>query len=195
MSGKSDPHPAASPHGEITQLLEACSSGERDAFDRLIPLVYGDLRAIAHLRLVSERPDHTLNTTAIVHEAYVKLVDQATATWRDRAHFFAVAARVMRHILIDYARERTAEKRGGGALHLPLDEDLAGEEPRMVELLALDEALSRLGQKDARLERVVECRFFGGMSMQETAETLGSSLRTTERDWKRARAYLYQALS
>lgn len=195
MSGKSDSHSAASPHGEITRLLEACSSGERDAFDRLIPLVYGDLRAIAHRRLVSERPDHTLNTTAIVHEAYIKLVDQATATWRDRAHFYAVAARVIRHILIDYARERTAAKRGGGALHLPLVEDLAGEQPRMVELLALDEALTRLGEKDGHLERVVECRFFAGMSMQETAETLGSSLRTTERDWTRARAYLYQALS
>lgn len=195
MSSKSDSDPATSPYGEITRLLEACSSGERDAFDRLIPLVYGDLRAIAHGRLVSERPDHTLNTTAIVHEAYIKLVDQATATWRDRAHFFAVAARVMRHILIDHARERTAEKRGGGALHLPLDERLAGAEPRLVELLALDEALSRLGERDARLERVVECRFFGGMSMEETAESLGSSLRTTERDWKRARTYLYQALS
>lgn len=195
MPDKSDERPAASPDGDITQLLEACSSGEPDAFDRLIPLVYGDLRAIAHGRLVSERPDHTLDTTAIVHEAYIKLVDQATATWRDRAHFFAVAARVMRHILIDYARERTAQKRGGGALHMPLNEDLAGMEPRIVELLALDEALTRLGDQDARLERVVECRFFGGMSMQETAETLGSSLRTTERDWKRARAYLYQALS
>jgi len=195
MSGKPDQHAIPDPHGEITRLLAACSSGEREAFDRLIPLVYDDLRAIAHGRLVHERPDHTLNTTAVVHEAYVKLVDQATASSRDRAHFFAVAARVMRHLLIDHARERTAAKRGGGALHLPLDERLAGEEPRLVELLALDEALSRLGERDAHLERVVECRFFGGMTMEETAESLGSSLRTTERDWKRARTYLYEALS
>lgn len=186
-----------SPSGgdEITLLLQACSSGESAAFDRLVPLVYDDLRAIAHRRLTAERPDHTLNTTAIVHEAYIKLVDQATATWRDRAHFFAVAARVIRHLLIDYARERGAAKRGGGAIRLPLDEQLHGEEPLLVDLLALDEALTGLGERDERLERLVECRFFGGMSMKETAETMGTSLRTAERDWRRARAYLYHALS
>lgn len=194
MSRASDPGSSCRPQGEITELLEACSSGERDAFDRLMPLVYDDLRAIAHRRLGLERSDHTLNTTAIVHEAYLKLVDQATATWRDRAHFFAVSARVIRNLLIDYARERKAIKRGGEAFRLPLDERLAGEPPRTVELLALDEALTALGRHDERLERVVECRFFGGMSMKETAETLGVSLSTAERDWRRARAYLYEAL-
>lgn len=180
---------------EITELLQACSSGERDAFDRLIPLVYDDLRAIAHNRLAVERVDHTLNTTGIVHEAYLRLVHQATATWRDRAHFFAVSSRVIRNVLIDHARERLAAKRGGGAIHLPLNDQLNGEEPRTIDLLALDEALAKLGEMDGRLERVVECRFFGGLSLPETAEALGTSLRTAERDWRRARAYLYQALS
>jgi RNA polymerase sigma factor (TIGR02999 family) len=185
----------SSPREEITELLQECSSGERSAFDRLIPLVYDDLRAIAHNRLALERSDHTLNTTGIVHEAYLHLVDQATATWRDRGHFFAVSAKVIRNLLVDHARERKAAKRGGGAIHLPLVDDLKGDEPRTVELLALEEALDRLGQKDERLERVVECRFYGGLSMQETAEALGVSLRTVERDWRRARAYLYQELT
>jgi RNA polymerase sigma factor (TIGR02999 family) len=179
---------------EITLLLKACSIGEPDAFDRLMPLVYDDLRAIAHRRLRLERAGHTLGTTAVVHEAYVKLVDQASATWRDRAHFYAVSARVIRNLLIDYARERKAAKRGGGAILLPLDEQLAGEPPRTIELLALDEALTDLGRRDGRLERLIECRFFGGMTMQETAETMGVSLSTAERDWRRARAYLFDAL-
>jgi RNA polymerase sigma factor (TIGR02999 family) len=191
----SDPPPSSSSANEITGLLHACANGEREAFDRLIPLVYDDLRAIAHNRLSRERPDHTLNTTGIVHEAYLKLVPQATATWRDRAHFFAVSSKVIRSLLIDHARERKAAKRGGGAIHLPIVDDLQGEEPRTVDLVALDDALAKLGGMDARLERVVECRFFGGLSMQETAEALGTSLRTAEREWRRARAYLYQALS
>lgn len=186
--------PASSTPG-ITALLQACSNGERDAFDRLIPLVYDDLRAIAHNRLRLERPDHTLNTTGIVHDAYVNLVDQATATWRDRAHFFAVSAKVIRNLLIDHARARKAAKRGAGAIHLPLLDELKGADPQTVELLALDEALANLGRKDQRLERLVECRFFAGLNMEETAEALGVSLRTAERDWRRARAYLYQALS
>lgn len=180
---------------EITELLHACSNGERSAFDRLIPLVYDDLRAIAHNRLLAERPDHTLNTTGIVHDAYLNLVNQATATWRDRAHFFAVSSKVIRNLLIDHARTRKAAKRGGGAVHVPLAEHLEGKGPGTVDLLALDEALADLGTKDERLERLVECRFFGGMTMEEVAETLGVSLRTVERDWRRARAYLYQALS
>ncbi len=180
---------------EVTELLHACSSGERDAFDRLIPLVYDDLRAIAHRRLASERPDHTLNTTGVVHEAYLRLVPQATATWRDRAHFFAVSARIIRSLLIDHARERKAAKRGGGAIHIPIVDDLQGEERPTVDLVALDDALAKLGEMDARLERVVECRFFGGLSMEETAEVIGTSLRTAEREWRRARTYLYQALS
>ena len=186
-----EPEPAP----DITELLFACSRGESDAMDRLIPLVYDDLREIARRRLAGERSDHTLNTTALVHEAYVKLVDQSAAGWNDRAHFFAVSARVIRNLLIDYARERRAAKRGGGAIHLPLDDRIEGRDPRTIELLALDEALTALGRHDGRLERVVECRFFGDMSMEETAATLGVSVSTARRDWLRARAYLYRTLT
>ncbi|MDH3207558.1 MAG: sigma-70 family RNA polymerase sigma factor [Gemmatimonadota bacterium] len=180
---------------DITKLLHACANGERGAFDRLMPLVYDDLRAIAHNRLSRERADHTLNTTGIVHEAYIRLVPQAEATWRDRGHFFAVSSKVIRDLLVDHARERKAAKRGGGAIHLPLTDALNGQEPRTIDLLALDEALAGLGEMDPRLEQVVECRFFGGLSMEETAAAIGASLRTAEREWRRARAYLYQALS
>lgn len=194
-----EPHPndrpGSSTVGEVTRLLSDCSSGDREAFDRLIPLVYEDLRRIAHRRLAGERPDHTLNTTAVVHEAYLHLVQQATASWQDRVHFFAVAARVIRNVLIDYARARATGKRGGGALRIPLSEDLdGGREPNAIELLALDEALTELRSLDPRLERIVECRFFGGMTMKDTAEALGISLRTVERDWTRAKAYLYRFL-
>lgn len=180
---------------EITELLGACSHGDPKAFDRLIPLVYDDLRAIAHRRLSFERADHTLDTTALVHEAYVKLADQTSSAWSNRAHFFAVSARVIRHLLIDYARERRAAKRGGGAIILPLSEEIEGEPEQTVDLLALDEALSELGRREARLERVVEYRFFGGMTIKETAKALDVSISTAERDWRRARAYLYSALS
>lgn len=182
--------------GEITQVLARCAGGDREAFERLVPLVYDDLRRIAHRRLQSERTDHTLDTTAVVHEAYLALVHQATATWVDRAHFFAVAARVIRHVLIDHARRRGAKKRGGGDVRVPLAEDLVSAEGvRDVDLLALDEALAELGARDSRLEKVVECRFFAGMTVRETATALGTSERTVERDWTRARAYLYQALA
>lgn len=190
--------PGGSDHakaGEVTRLLGHCSGGDPDAFDRLIELVYDDLRRIAHRRLAAERQDHTLSTTAVAHEAYLHLVNQAAATWQDRAHFFAVAARVIRNVLIDYARSRGRMKRGGDALRIPIREDLDGaEEPDMVELLALDDALRDLAELDPRLERIVECRFFGGMTMQDTAEALGTSLRTVERDWTRARAHLYRRL-
>lgn len=181
--------------GQVTALLSACSEGDTSAFDRLVPLVYDDLRRIAHRQLRTERSGHTLNTTAVVHEAYLQLVNQATATWRDRAHFFAVAARVIRHVLIDYARRRSTVKRGGNPIRVPLREDLTGEKPQTIELLALDEALGDLSRHDPRLERVVECRFFGGMTMEDTATALGIGLRTAERDWARARAYLYRSLS
>ena len=183
------------PDGDITGLLHACSQGDEQAMDELIPLVYDDLRAIARQRLAREGTGHTLSTTAVVHEAYVKLVDQSSAGWRDRAHFFAASARIIRNLLVDYARERKAAKRGGGAIHLPLDEGLDGREPRTIELLALDEALTALGRHDERLERVVECRFFAGMTMEETAEILGISRSTARRDWLKARAYLYRMLT
>ncbi len=184
--------PTAPDH--VTRLLTAGAGGDPEAFDRLIPLVYDDLRRIAHRRLAAEHSGHTLSTTAVVHEAYLQLVNQATATWRDRAHFFAVASRVIRHVLIDYARARKAAKRGGDAIRIPLRDDIDGREPDMVELLALDEALDNLARHDPRLERIVEYRFFGGMSVRDAAEALGVSQRTAERDWRRARAYLYQAL-
>jgi RNA polymerase sigma factor (TIGR02999 family) len=176
-------------------LLHQSAEGDREAFHRLIPLVYGDLKGIARRRLRDERDNHTLDTTDIVHEAYLQLVPQATATWQNRVHFFAVAARVIRHVLIDYARHRGAEKRGGSSIKVPLREDLQGEGERTVELLALDEALESLAEKDPRLRDVVECRFFAGMTMKETAEALDVSKRTAERDWTRARTYLYRALA
>ncbi|MFW5905052.1 MAG: sigma-70 family RNA polymerase sigma factor, partial [bacterium] len=175
----------------VTGLLMECAAGDREAFDRLIPLVYDDLKGIAHRRLAEERPHHTLDTHALVHEAYLRMVDHATVTWRDRAHFFALAARVIRNILVDHARVRRATKRGGDAIRIPLREDLEGEEPNEVELLALDEALEELGDHDPRLREVVECRFFGGMTVADTAAALGVSRRTAERDWTRAKAYLY----
>ncbi len=183
--------------GEITLILSRCADGDRAAFDRLVPLVYDDLKRIAHRRLRAERTDHTLDTTALVHEAYVGLVDQATATWNDRSHFFAVAARVIRNVLVDYARRQGAVKRGGDRVRVPLRPDAAsaGGEENAVELVALDRALTELGRHDPELERVVECRFFAGMTVAETAEALGSSERTVARNWTRARAYLFDALS
>lgn len=183
---------------EITGLLRKHASGDSAALDRLIPLVYDDLRRIAHDRLQSERASHTLDTTAVVHEAYLRLVDVPDPGWNGRAHFFAVSSKVIRNLLIDYARRRKTEKRGGKMIRIPMNEELDGGadgEPRMIDLLALDEALSALARRDARLEEVVECRFFGGLSVRETADALGVSTRTVERDWTRAKAYLYHALA
>lgn len=183
----------------LTELLAAHSRGDSEAFDRLIPLVYDDLRRIAHRHLGSEREGHTLNTTAIVHEAYLRLADGARASWTDRAHFFAVASRVMRHILVDYARRRGREKRGGGAVAVPLQRvDAADRVPgaaEIIDLLALDEAITRLSERHVRMGRVVECRLFGGMRMKEIAGALQTSLSTVERDWRRAKAYLYRDLA
>lgn len=186
---------------EVTQLLAAHSRGDPGAFNRLVPLVYDDLRRIAHRRLASERQGHTLSTTAVVHEAYLRLAEGTGASWTDRTHFFAVASRVMRHVLIDYARTRGREKRGGGAVRMPLEGVAArapatgGGGPELIELLALDEALTRLSARDYRMGRVVECRLFGGMRMKEIAATLQTSLSTVERDWRRAKAYLYRDLA
>lgn len=183
---------------EIVSLLQAHATGDATALDHLMPLVYDDLRRIAHRRLRGERRMHTLDTTAIVHEAYLRLVSSADQTWKDRAHFFAIASRVIRNVLTDYARQRGALKRGGSVIRVPLREDMVGDPDtadRDVDLLALDEALSALALHDPRLEQVVECRFFGGLSVLETAEALGTSVRTVERDWTRARAYLYRELA
>jgi RNA polymerase sigma factor (TIGR02999 family) len=179
---------------EITSLLKEWSEGDEAAFQRLVPLVYDDLRRLARRHLRWEREGHTLNTTALVHEAYINLVDQKESRIPDRARFFALASRVMRNILVDYARRRLTEKRGGARQPVRMEEGLIRVDENVEELLALDEALTQLRARDPRLERVVECRFFGGMHNDETATALGVSARTVERDWTRAKTYLYRTL-
>lgn len=180
----------------VTQLLAAWGSGDQAAFDRLFPIVYDDLSAIAHSKLSRNEPGHTLNTQALVHESYMKLVDAASVGWRDRSHFFAVAGRAMRQVLIDHARRRKADKRGGGVHPVTFNEEMGqgGQDLGLHRLLAIDEALRSLEVHDPRLARVVECRYFAGLTAAETAEATGLSLRTVERDWRRARAYLKEAL-
>lgn len=180
--------------GDITQLLRRMRSGDRGAADRLVAEVYPALKRIAARHMRRERPGHTLQTTALVNEAYVKLVRQEDADWSNRAHFFAVAAQVMRRILVDHARTRLAEKRGGGAAALPLDEALVFSPERSAEFVALDEALSRLETHDERVSRVVELRYFAGLSVEETAEALRISARTVKRDWQFGRAWLQAEL-
>ena len=186
---------------EITdRLLTLRGSSEPAAWDELLPLVYDELRAIAHRQLRRERGDHTLNTTALVHEVYLRLVDQKRASWEDRAHFFAIAARVMRRVLIDYARRHCAAKRAGpgGRGPVPLDraaeEALVAADERADVLLALDDALTRLAAVDPRLVQVVECRFFGDLTEEETATALGVTSRTVRRDWIKAKTWLRDAL-
>ncbi|MDQ3555459.1 MAG: sigma-70 family RNA polymerase sigma factor [Gemmatimonadota bacterium] len=181
--------------GEVTQLLQKLTHGGRDAVDQLFPLVYGELRGIAHQRLRNEPAGHTLDTGALVHEAYLKLADQERVDWQNRAHFFAVAARAMRRILIDYAVARKAQKRGGARHQVPLDEAMLVAEERSDELLALQNALVKLERVDERLVRTVECRYFAGMSIEETAAALGISPATVKRDWTVARAWLHRELS
>jgi RNA polymerase sigma factor (TIGR02999 family) len=178
---------------DITRLFAELREGRKEALDRILPLVYDELRGVAHRRL--EQDDGaTLRTTELVHEAYLKLVEHGRVKWRDRGHFFAVAAMAMRQILVDRARERRAEKRGGGQVPLSLEEEVLAVEEQAEALLDLDEALTRLAGLDARLARVVECRFFGGLTDEETAEALGLTARTVRRDWVKARGLLYAAL-
>lgn len=176
--------------GDVTELLLSLDAGGGKAVDRLLPLVYDELRGIAAARLRAERAGHTLSATALVHEAYLKLVHQDRVDWKNRAHFFAVAARAMRRILLDWAIARKAEKRGGGAPLVTLGDDSAGRAPNYDELLAIDEAMGRLAELDERQEKVVELRFFGGLKHEEIAEVLGTSLATVNRDWRAARAFL-----
>jgi RNA polymerase sigma factor (TIGR02999 family) len=178
----------------ITRTLLACRAGEPDALDRLLPLVYEELRRIAHLQLRREHTGHTLGTTGLVHEAYIKLVDQTRAQWADRSHFFAVATQAMRRILVDYARRYRAVKRGGAPERVSLNDAMLVAEERADALLALDEALTRLASVDNRLSRVVECRFFGGLTEEETAEVLGVTVRTVRRDWTKAKGWLNRAI-
>lgn len=180
--------------GDVTNLLRDARRGDRSAFDRLLPAVYDEMRNVARRQLRKERDGHTLFATALVHEAYLKLMGQAEVEWQDRAHFFGIAARAMRQILIDYARRRMAEKRGGAWQRTTFTNKDVGMEIPLDDLLALDEALDRLGELDERLRQVVEYRFFGGMTEEETATLLGVTPRTVQRDWVKARAWLYKEL-
>lgn len=175
-------------------VLDELRSGRRDALDRVVSIVYPELREIAR-RHLARREGATLVTTALVHEAYLKLVDQTRAEWRDRAHFLALAAVAMRHILADRAKARVAAKRGGHQLRVTLDDELIPADSQPEALLQVDEALHRLAALDGRLARVVECRFFGGLTNEEIAEALGVTARTVERDWVKARMLLRRALA
>jgi RNA polymerase sigma factor (TIGR02999 family) len=179
---------------EITQLLHAFGDGDSEAVEHLVPMVYDALRGIAHNHLAHERPDHTFSTTALVHEAYIKLIDQREATWKSRAHFFAIASQAMRRILVDYARRRKAAKRGGDAPKVPLEEALVMAETRADELLALDEALSELAAFDPRQAAIVEYRFFGGLTIEQTGAVMDISPSTVKREWIVAKAWLSHAM-
>ncbi len=185
---------AEKPMGEITHLVSEWSRGEEGAFDRLIEFVYDDLRQIAHHHLGLGPRDAILDTTVLVHEAYLRLAGVDEGTWAGRAQFFAFCSKAMRRILIDFARRRKAEKRGGVRLQVPLEENTAAVEANIEEILAVEDALTKLEGRNERMARIAECRFFGGMSVGETAEALGTSKRTVEREWSRARVYLRHAL-
>jgi RNA polymerase sigma factor (TIGR02999 family) len=188
-SDQADPDP-----GEITRLLVSISGGDRQALNRLFPIVYAELRALAHRQLARIRPGDTLQTTALVHEAYLKLLGTARPEWQDRRHFFAVASRAMRHITVDYARTQTAQKRGGDMPTLSLDEQYLPVADRAHELVLLDGALTELESFSERPAKVVELRFFGGLSVEETASVMSLSERTVKREWQKARAFLFDAL-
>ncbi|MCH9646703.1 MAG: sigma-70 family RNA polymerase sigma factor [Deltaproteobacteria bacterium] len=180
---------------EVSEILARARQGDGEAVDQLAPLVYEELRAAARRQLRRMRPGQTLDTTALVHEAYLKLVDGPPAAWQDRTHFISVAAVAMRHLLVDYARRRATQKRGGDELRVTLDDHLIGATGRPLELLAVNEALDALAERSERLSRLVELRFFGELSIEETAEVLGMSPRTVKRDWRKARAFLFRTLS
>jgi len=181
--------------GDVTLLLNELRLGNKDALGRLIPLVYRELRLLAAGYLQAERVGHTLEPTALVHELYLRLVEQDRADWKDRAHFLAVAAKLMRHILVDYARARGTAKRDGMATRIEIAGfELSGEEPRTEEILAVDEALDRLAELDPQQTRVVELRYLAGLTIEETAEALGISARTVKREWAMASAWLRNEL-
>jgi RNA polymerase sigma factor (TIGR02999 family) len=180
---------------EVTQLLLAWNGGDEAALERLIPLVHGELRRIARRYMRSERAGHTLQTTALINEAYLRLIDARQVQWQNRLHFFGIAAQLMRRILVDFARTRGYQKRGGGALRISLDEAMVISRERGEDLVALDEALNALSELDDRKGRVVEMRFFGGLSEKEIAEALTVSQETVRRDWRLAKSWLRRKLS
>lgn len=180
----------------ITELLRDWGDGKTEAMDELLPHIYNELRRQAAAYLRRERPNHTLQTTALVHEAYLKLVDQRKVEWKSRSHFFAIAAQAMRRILVDYARNRKREKRGGANENLPIEEAfLAAADEMNIDLIALDKALTRLAKFDPQQERIVELRYFSGLGLEETAEVLDISRATVARDWDVAKAWLYRELT
>jgi len=179
---------------EINFLLDQYRDGHAEGFENLMALVYDDLRKLAAWHLQSERPDHTLQPTALVHEVYLKLAAENPVDWRDKAHFFALAAQVMRHILVDYARTRQREKRGGPQTRVTLEDALAFTSPSDPEMIALDDALNAMAEKDPRKSLIVELRYFGGLSIEETAEALGISTTTVRREWTMAKAWLIREM-
>jgi RNA polymerase sigma-70 factor (ECF subfamily) len=195
-SGFMDAHPDRRDHGDVTRLLRAWSDGDADAFDRVLPLVYEELHRMAARYLVGERSTISLQTTALINEVCVRLLGWDPVHWQNRSHFFGVSARMMRRVLVDVARRRRAERRGGpNAMQVPLDGiDVAASEPT-ADLLAVDSALRMLAVEDPRKAQVVELRFFGGLSVEETAEALQISVRTVHTDWALARAWLYRTLT
>lgn len=179
---------------DVTQMLLRWSEGDQEALDRLFPMVYEELKRLAHARVRQEPPGHTLNTTALVHEAYLKLVDLDRVRWTDRAHFFALASRVMRHVLVNYAERRNAQKRGGERQRVELDEERLLPDAEVERFLELDEALTRLAAQHARPAKAIEHSYFGGLTNEETAAVLGISRATVERDLRLGRAWLARAL-
>ena len=180
----------------VTELLHEWSSGKKEVADELLPLIYDELHRRATAFMRRERHNHTLQPTALVHEAYLKLIDQRNDDWNDREHFFAIASQVMRRILVDHARSRRRQKRGGSKADLPLEEALlAGAEEANVDLIALDEAMARLAKLDPQQERLVELRYFGGLSLEEAARALGVSRATAARDWQVAKAWLHREMT
>jgi RNA polymerase sigma factor (TIGR02999 family) len=186
---------ASSPPNEISRLLADWAEGDQAALAKLMPLVYEELRRLAHHYMSRERPDHTLQTTALVNEAYLRLVDQKHARWQNRAQFFGIAAQLMRRILVDHARSHAYAKHGGGVPKIPLDDIAVLSPERSSEVIALDEALKNLAKVDPRKSRIVELRYFGGLSVEETAELLGISPITVKRDWIVAKTWLHREIS
>lgn len=180
---------------EVTDLLLAWSQGDDSAFEKLIPLVYDELHRLAHYYMGGERAGHTLQTTALVNEAYLRLIDSSRVRWQSRAHFFAVSAQLMRRVLVDFVRSRNYQKRGGGAIQVSLERALEVSAERGRELIALDDALTALAASDERASRVVELRYFGGLSLEETAEVLKVSSETVRRDWNWAKVWLVREIS
>lgn len=190
----SDPNNGNNQKKEVTRLLLQVRNGDREAYKQLFPIVYDNLRRIARNQLNQESNNHTLNKTALVHESYIKLIEYTDIDWQNRGHFYAIAAKAMRRILTDYARKKTAAKRGGGAAHLTLDEHTSDFNAQALELVGVDEALTELEKLNERLSKIVELHFYAGLSMEETGKVLGMSRSTVNRDWVKARTWLYGKL-